>query len=67
MAMADFNRAILFDLFLASAYYNRAALQVQMGNRPQAISDYQRAAQYFLRDGNFPMHRQAQEQLRMLR
>jgi tetratricopeptide (TPR) repeat protein len=67
LAMNDLNMAIRLDFRNADAYYGRAGLHAQMGNRAQAISDYQRAAQFYLGQGNFEMHRKAQQQLLQLR
>jgi tetratricopeptide (TPR) repeat protein len=66
-AMNDFNQALRLDLRQADAYFGRAGLHAQMGNRALALSDYQRAAQFYLGQGNFEMHRKAQQQLQQLR
>jgi tetratricopeptide (TPR) repeat protein len=66
-AMNDFNQAIRLDFRNADAYYGRAGLQAQQGNRPQALSDYQRASQFYMMQGDFEMHRKVMQQMQMLR
>ncbi len=66
-AKADFDRAIEIDPKYADAYYNRAKVRYLLKDKPGAIADYQKAADFYQKSGKTEDYQDAMKHLhRML-
>jgi tetratricopeptide (TPR) repeat protein len=57
-AIADFSHSINLDLNYAPAYYQRAKVYAQIGDRTGAITDYHKAANLYLDRGDSKTYQQ---------
>ncbi len=62
-AIADYAQAIRLNPEYAAAYYNRGLVRVNIGDRKGAISDLEKAAQFYLEQGRTGGYRDAQYQI----
>lgn len=60
-AFRDYNQAILFNGDSAEAYYNRAVAHQTQNQIPEAIRDYEKAAQLYEKMGQTTLQQQAQQ------
>ncbi|MEG4804150.1 tetratricopeptide repeat protein [Microcoleus sp. ARI1-B5] len=65
-AKADFDRAIEINPKYADAYYNRAKVRYFLEDKPGAIADYQKAAEFYQKDGKTEDYQDAMKHLHRL-
>ncbi|WP_293128781.1 tetratricopeptide repeat protein [Microcoleus sp. bin38.metabat.b11b12b14.051] len=65
-AQADFDRAIEINPKYADAYYNRAKVRYLLKDKPGAINDYQKAAEFYQKDGKTEDYQDAMKHLKRL-
>ena len=65
-AIEDYTAAIRADPNYALAYMNRARALVRLGNRPDALEDFQRAADLYQARGDMTRYQQALDQVTRL-
>lgn len=65
-AKADFDRAIEINPKYADAYYNRAKVRYLLQDKPGAIADYQKAADFYQKDGKTEDYQDAMKHLHRL-
>lgn len=65
-AKADFDRAIEINPKYADAYYNRAKVRYLLKDKPGAIADYQKAADFYQKDGKTEDYQDAIKHLHRL-
>jgi tetratricopeptide (TPR) repeat protein len=63
-ALADFEQVLALNPTHAETYLNRGMVRRQLGDRDGAISDWQRAADYFQTQGQMTGYHQARQLLR---
>ncbi len=65
-AKADFDRAIAINPNYGDAYYNRAKVRYFLKDKPGAITDYQKAAEIYQKDGKTEDYQDAMKHLQRL-
>ncbi|MFM2305260.1 MAG: hypothetical protein RLZZ135_2673 [Cyanobacteriota bacterium] len=65
-AMVDYDRAIQLNPNSALAYYNRGLARAGLGDKPEAISDLQTAANLFDRQGNKQLSQDAIDRIKKI-
>jgi tetratricopeptide (TPR) repeat protein len=65
-AISDYTDAIRLNPKNAFAYYGRGLTHVAVGNKSEAIADFQEASRLFLNNGRIGGYNDAQFQLKKL-